>query len=51
MNIEQKLDNVASDIKSLDLTHYSAMYQLNELANRLNQIGYELGTELFKETI
>lgn len=43
------IDDIVSDIQSLDLTHYTAIYRLGNYANRLIAAIEVVGNEIFNE--
>lgn len=46
---KEMLEIAVNDIKELDLTHYTAMYRINDIANLLINASAQLGKELFEE--
>ena len=46
---KELLDIIAHDINEIDLTHYTAIYQIANLANRLIAVIDVVGNELFNE--
>lgn len=44
---KEMLEIAAHNIKEIDLNHYSAMYQINDIANSLINASALLGKELF----
>jgi len=43
------LEIIASDIAEVDLTHYTAIYRIGDLANRLINVIEIVGKEIFNE--
>ena len=46
---KELLEIIAHDINEIDLTHYTAIYQIGNLANRLIKVIDVVGNELFNE--
>jgi hypothetical protein len=46
---KELLEIIAHDIKEIDLNHYTAIYRIGDLANRLINVINVVGNELFNE--
>ena len=44
------LEVIASDINEIDLSHYTAIYRIGDLANRLIGVINVVGNEIFNDT-
>jgi len=46
---KELLEIIAHDINEIDLKHYSAIYRIGDLANRLINVIEVVGNEIFNE--
>lgn len=49
LNSKELLEIIAHDINEIDLEHYSAIYRIGDLANRLINVIQVVGNEIFNE--
>jgi hypothetical protein len=49
-NSKELLEIIAHDINEIDLTHYTAIYRIGDLANRLINVINVVGNEIFNES-
>ena len=49
ISTKEMLEIAVNDIQQIDLTHYTAMYRINDIANLLINASAQLGKELFEE--
>lgn len=47
---KELLELIASDIKEINLEHYTAIYEIGDLANRLIGVINVVGNELFPKS-
>lgn len=50
ISAKERLEIIASDILNIDLEHYSAIYEIGSLANRLISVIEIVGNEIFPES-
>ena len=48
---KELLEIIASDIAEIDLTHYTAIYRIGNLANRLISVIDVVGIEIFNDSL
>lgn len=47
---KEMLEIIAHDINEIDLNHYTAIYRIGDLANRLIGVINVVGNEIFNDT-